>query len=75
MPPMNELIQTYSLSLSANQRAGVGITLGGVALIAAFAMLTHQRDAIPFTPQEWWWAIQGGYLDTMVSHFIRNGGI
>jgi hypothetical protein len=51
------------------------MALGSLALIAAVALSAQNRDAIPFTPQEWWWAMQGGYLDTMIAHFMRNGGL
>jgi len=29
----------------------------------------------PFTTDEWMMAVRGGYLDNMVTHFIRNGGL
>jgi len=29
----------------------------------------------PFTIEEWMMAIRGGYLDNMVTHFLRNGGL
>lgn len=32
-------------------------------------------DATPFTLQEWYWAFQGGFMDQMVEHYMRNGGI
>jgi len=52
------------------------MALGSLALVAATGMVAQQQhDAVPFTAQEWWWAMQGGYLDTMVAHFIRNGGL
>lgn len=31
--------------------------------------------ATPYTLNEWLWAAQGGYLDEMVQHFLRNGGL
>ena len=31
--------------------------------------------ATPFQPHEWAWAARDGYLDSMVSHYIRNGGL
>lgn len=49
-----------------------------VAVSAAFAVVAEvlrPDTVVPFTLQEWIWAAQGGYLDTMVHHFIRNGGI
>lgn len=54
------------------------MALGSLALIAAVALSAQNRvqgDTITFTPQEWWWAMQGGYLDTMIAHFVRNGGL
>lgn len=32
-------------------------------------------NVISFTPQEYLWAIKGGYLDDMLIHFLRNGGL
>jgi hypothetical protein len=43
------------------------------ALLAEF--LRWQQHAAPFTLQEWMWAYQGGYLDDMISHYLRNGGL
>lgn len=64
------------LTQSAEKRAGVGMALGSLALFSAIGMAAQQQhNAVPFTAQEWWWAIQGGYLDTMVAHFVRNGGL
>ena len=51
---------------------------GLVAVSMAFAILAEVQwhdDVTPFTVQEWLWAIKGGYLPTMVMHFIRNGGL
>ena len=31
--------------------------------------------SVSFTPQEVLWAMQGGYLDDMFVHFLRNGGL
>ena len=28
-----------------------------------------------FTLQEWMWALQGGYLNTMMAHFVNHGGL
>jgi hypothetical protein len=55
------------------------MVLGSLALVAALALSKHnyyqQGDVTPFTLQEWWWAMKGGYLDTMLAHFMRNGGL
>lgn len=70
------LILAYWLVRTGRQQAVGGMVLGSVALVAAFALLAQQRgNAVPFTAQEWWWAMNGGYLDTMVAHFVRNGGL
>ena len=66
----------YVLYYSAAQRSVVGAALGTIALVSALAIAAqNQHDAVPFTPQEWWWALQGGYVDTMIAHFVRNGGL
>ena len=32
-------------------------------------------DRQQFTSDEWIYAIQGGYLNLMMAHYIRNGGL
>jgi hypothetical protein len=50
--------------------------LVSISLFFAFLAETQwQKEVTPFTLQEWMWAMKGGYLDVMVSHFIRNGGL
>ena len=47
-------------------------------MVAAILMTTVAipgSDKTPFTLQEWMWAIQGGYVDNMIDHFMRNGGL
>jgi hypothetical protein len=39
------------------------------------SVVETKPGVVPFTPEEWIWAAQGGYFDTMLSHFIRNGGL
>mmetsp|Transcript_59821 Transcript_59821/g.97753 ORF Transcript_59821/g.97753 Transcript_59821/m.97753 type:complete len:307 (-) Transcript_59821:25-945(-) len=52
------------------------VTLAASMLsVAALSMVAVQPDATPFTLQEWWWAIQGGYLNTMLEHYVRHGGL
>lgn len=29
----------------------------------------------PFTIEEWMWAAQGGYIDKMLVHLLRHGGV
>jgi len=48
----------------------------GIVIMAACLLRGHaQQDAVPFTFEEWVWAAQGGYLDDMVAHYIRIGGL
>ena len=55
----------------------------GIVLTALFAMtfaillttMDTGSGATPYTMQEWVWAAQGGYLDNMVEHYMRNGGL
>jgi len=49
-----------------------------IAMVMAGLVGTHNfggeaREAL--TLQEWMWALQGGYLNTMTSHFINHGGL
>lgn len=55
-------------------------TIGGLVILSmTFAIVaeSHWPDDVvtQFTLQEWMWAAKGGYLNNMVSHFIRNGGL
>ena len=55
------------------------MVLGSLVLVAALALSKHnyeqKGDVTPFTLQEWWWAMKGDYLDAMLVHFTRNGGL
>ena len=50
-----------------------------VLLLMLYSSVTMARMAdpltVPFEFEEWKMAIQGGYLDTMIAHFVRNGGL
>lgn len=46
-----------------------------LTLLAWASTIDFGRDATPFTFEEWIWATKGGYLPTMVSHYIRVGGL
>ena len=35
----------------------------------------NNPDVVPFTFEEITWAARDGYLDDMMSHFLRNGGL
>ena len=48
------------------------------AIIVTGAIGTHNfggLDREAFTLQEWMWALQGGYLNTMMVHFVNHGGL
>lgn len=55
------------------------LTLGAVmillSVIVASSSVTVSPDATPFTLQEWWWAMKGGYLPNMLEHYFRHGGL
>lgn len=38
-----------------------------------FSLAHNNPDS--FTMQEWWYAIRGGYLDDMVSQYMKYGGL
>ena len=75
-------LRAKAASSATNQvdvpQAVPGIVLGSIFAIT-FALLLTTMDmgtgATPFTLQEWSWAAQGGYLDDMVAHYMRNGGL
>ena len=54
-----------------------------VTMVVAISMLMNtfplhsnqSPDVVPFTAEEWRWAIRDGYFNTMMAHFIRNGGL
>jgi len=60
---------TQSLPLSV-----LAVALGSVALVMMQVQLQHP-GAERFTLYEWWWAINGGFFDDMVAHYLRNGGL
>jgi hypothetical protein len=46
------------------------ITDGGLA-----SADLHPHDVVPLTPQEWMWALQGGYLNSMLAEVYHYGGL
>lgn len=55
---------------------GSALTIAFLALTCASMLLSHSNPNVePFTLQEIMWAAKGGYLDDLVSHFVRNGGL
>jgi hypothetical protein len=66
------VVSMQNRSATNSMSALIGISM----FFAGLAELLEMNDNVtPFTAQEWMWAFQGGYLDTMVSHFFRNGGL
>jgi len=46
-----------------------------VYLASSIANLNHQPGVDTFTMQEVWWAVRDGYLNELVSQFMKNGGL
>lgn len=54
-----------------------------VTMVVAVALLMNtlplnnnlSPDVVPFTAEEWRWAIRDGYFNTMVAHYMRHGGL
>eukprot|EP00522_Entomoneis_paludosa_P011025 CAMPEP_0172463210 /NCGR_PEP_ID=MMETSP1065-20121228/46333_1 /TAXON_ID=265537 /ORGANISM="Amphiprora paludosa, Strain CCMP125" /LENGTH=211 /DNA_ID=CAMNT_0013219105 /DNA_START=197 /DNA_END=832 /DNA_ORIENTATION=- len=44
-------------------------------LLVSASMVNWGRGDVPLTMNEWMWAAKDGYLWSMVTHFIRNGGL
>merc|ERR1711957_439624 len=38
-------------------------------------LVVGDEAPIPITAQEWAWAIQGGYIDDMLTHYLKRGGL
>eukprot|EP00816_Leptocylindrus_hargravesii_P007462 CAMPEP_0196809674 /NCGR_PEP_ID=MMETSP1362-20130617/9584_1 /TAXON_ID=163516 /ORGANISM="Leptocylindrus danicus, Strain CCMP1856" /LENGTH=186 /DNA_ID=CAMNT_0042184431 /DNA_START=74 /DNA_END=634 /DNA_ORIENTATION=- len=55
---------------------GSPLLLLGLASIYASVMIAKSGgEVVPFELQEWKMAAEGGYLNTMIEHFLRNGGL
>ena len=74
-----------NLRVKADAAAAVSATGATAALMSATAIvmtaailistLDTGSGSTPYRLNEWIWAAQGGYLDQMVQHFMRNGGL
>jgi len=60
----------YSLLPVYIAAAGLSVAIG-----TALNQNTISDGALPFTVQEWMWAIRDGYLDTMVAAYLKTGGL
>ena len=74
------LILNHSGLSVCKRLAAFTLLAGVVMMVSAIGAITSsppslQPDAVPFTMQEWWWALKGGYLDTMLAHYFRHGGL
>jgi hypothetical protein len=52
--------------------ASLLLLLLGLVTVSTYDWKT---GAVPFTIEEWIWATKGGYLHTMIDHYIRNAGL
>lgn len=68
-----------SIRTSSSRDISAGVSIGALVLIslifAGVAEYQWQQDVTPFTAEEWTYAARGGYLNTMIAHYIRNGGL
>jgi hypothetical protein len=49
--------------------------LGLLVGLVVVSTIDWKTGAVPFTFQEWVWAAKGGYLHSMIDHYIRNAGL
>lgn len=45
------------------------------AFVIVLSTISINPETTPFTYQEWYYAVKGGYVDDMISHYFRNGGL
>lgn len=62
-------------AVAGNQGNGLAAAVLAVSLVLFYAAIPRHADVVAFNAQEWWWAAKDGYLDTMILHLIRNGGL
>jgi hypothetical protein len=61
-----------AVSVMAVLPASLLLLLLGLVTVSTYDWKT---GAVPFTIEEWIWATKGGYLHTMIDHYIRNAGL
>jgi hypothetical protein len=61
----------------ASLGAVAALPVGAAALLCSMVVAStiDFGQGNPFTAQEWMWALKGGYLDDMMSHYLQNGGM
>jgi hypothetical protein len=60
------------------QQGGLVVDAASSSMASVSAVTSSSQDlatTVSIAPQEWIWAAQGGYLDTLVAHVARNGGL
>jgi hypothetical protein len=55
------------------------LSLGALMIVIAIFWTTldmsDRHGATSITMEEWWWAINDGYLPGMIEHYFQNGGL
>lgn len=75
-----ESSEAMNMELAASEGEGkfslipIYAVMAGLTL-AVSTTLNHGQDVTSFTTEEWFWALRDGYLDTMVSAYLKNGGM
>jgi hypothetical protein len=81
----NDSTMTTNLEAGANALtinnmpalASASLLLLGLFPVISLSVLQSQWETptVPFTAEEWHYAMKGGYLNLMISHYIRHGGL
>jgi hypothetical protein len=68
---------SFSFSPVTSLGAVAALPVGAAALLCSMVVAStiDFGQGNPFTAQEWMWALKGGYLDDMMSHYLQNGGM
>jgi hypothetical protein len=78
LPLLSRILAASVLAVPTPFVGGMLLPMGLILLFTTvlFPVVTVQdADTVPFTVQELWWAARDGYLTTMFTHYIRNGGL
>jgi hypothetical protein len=79
-PCCSSLILDFDFSEANVAALAVMTVLPASLLLLLLGLVTvstydWKTGAVPFTIEEWIWATKGGYLHTMIDHYIRNAGL